>query len=56
MCEIMNESFKTVFTEDDDFTELNRTLNCQGLQEIAVHKEDWKSEKQWGQMVYQAVC
>ncbi|MPC93275.1 hypothetical protein E2C01_088399 [Portunus trituberculatus] len=35
----MNESFKTVLTADD-FTEPNRTLDCQGLQEIAVHKKD----------------
>ncbi|MPC18300.1 hypothetical protein E2C01_011179 [Portunus trituberculatus] len=29
-----------VFTAEDDFTEPNRTLDCQELQEIAVHKED----------------
>ncbi|MPC28457.1 hypothetical protein E2C01_021662 [Portunus trituberculatus] len=36
----MNESFKTVFTEEEEFAEPNRTLHCQGLQEIIVHKED----------------
>ncbi|MPC38837.1 hypothetical protein E2C01_032353 [Portunus trituberculatus] len=45
MCEIMNESFKTVFTAEDDFTEPNRTWDYQGLQEIAVHKEDVGSQK-----------
>ncbi|MPC83679.1 hypothetical protein E2C01_078394 [Portunus trituberculatus] len=40
MCEIMNERFKTVLTAEDDFPEPRRTLHCQGLQEIAVHKED----------------
>ncbi|MPC28816.1 hypothetical protein E2C01_022027 [Portunus trituberculatus] len=29
-----------VFTAEDDFTETNRTLYSQGLQEITVHKED----------------
>ncbi|MPC51258.1 hypothetical protein E2C01_045103 [Portunus trituberculatus] len=38
MSEIINESFKTVFTEEE-FTESNRTLHCQGLQEIMVHKQ-----------------
>ena len=40
MCQVMNESFVTVFTAEDDFTEPNRTLHCQGLQEITVHKEE----------------
>ncbi|MPC60345.1 hypothetical protein E2C01_054387 [Portunus trituberculatus] len=35
----MNKNFKTVFTAED-FTERNRTLHCQGLQEISVYKED----------------
>ncbi|MPC46439.1 hypothetical protein E2C01_040159 [Portunus trituberculatus] len=41
MSEIMNESFKTVFTEEN-FAEPNRTLHCRGLQETIVHKEDIK--------------
>ncbi|MPC52641.1 hypothetical protein E2C01_046516 [Portunus trituberculatus] len=36
----MNESYKTVFIEEDEFTEPNRTLHCQGLQEIIVHKQE----------------
>ncbi|MPC76816.1 hypothetical protein E2C01_071248 [Portunus trituberculatus] len=36
----MNESFKIIFTEEKDFTKPNRTLHCQGLQEIIVHKEE----------------
>ncbi|MPC15762.1 hypothetical protein E2C01_008566 [Portunus trituberculatus] len=36
----MNDCFKTVFIAEDDFTEPNRTWDYQGLQEIAVHKED----------------
>ena len=40
MCEVMNESFVTVFTAEDNFTKPNRTLHCQGLQEITVHKEE----------------
>ncbi|MPC34158.1 hypothetical protein E2C01_027539 [Portunus trituberculatus] len=36
----MNESFKTVFTDEEDFIEPNRALHCQGLQEIIVHKEE----------------
>ncbi|MPC71792.1 hypothetical protein E2C01_066082 [Portunus trituberculatus] len=36
----MNESFKTVFTQEKEFTETNRTLRYQGLQEIIVQKED----------------
>ncbi|MPC58794.1 hypothetical protein E2C01_052803 [Portunus trituberculatus] len=36
----MNESFKTVFTVERNFTEPNRTLHCRGLQEIIAHKED----------------
>ncbi|MPD01115.1 hypothetical protein E2C01_096628 [Portunus trituberculatus] len=35
----MNESFKTVFTEED-FTELNRTLHYTGLLDIIVHKQE----------------
>ena len=40
MCEVMNDSFVTVFTAEDDFTEPNRTSHCQGLQEITVHKKE----------------
>ncbi|MPC53842.1 hypothetical protein E2C01_047743 [Portunus trituberculatus] len=29
-----------LFTVEEDFTEPNRTLHCQGLLEIIVHKED----------------
>ncbi|MPC15073.1 hypothetical protein E2C01_007856 [Portunus trituberculatus] len=36
----MNESFKTAFTEEEDFTEPNRILHCQGLRKITVHKEE----------------
>ncbi|MPC66942.1 hypothetical protein E2C01_061101 [Portunus trituberculatus] len=36
----MNESFKTVFTEEEEFAEPNRTLHCRGLQEIIMLKED----------------
>ncbi|MPC58306.1 hypothetical protein E2C01_052303 [Portunus trituberculatus] len=36
----MNESVKTVFIEEEDFTEPNRTLHCTGLQEIIVHKQE----------------
>ncbi|MPC20626.1 hypothetical protein E2C01_013578 [Portunus trituberculatus] len=36
----MNDSFKTVFTEEEDFTEPNRTLHCTGLHEIIVHKQE----------------
>ncbi|MPC47772.1 Serine protease 45 [Portunus trituberculatus] len=36
----MNESFKTMFTEEEEFAEQNRALHCRGLQEIIVHKED----------------
>ncbi|MPC78159.1 hypothetical protein E2C01_072641 [Portunus trituberculatus] len=29
-----------LFSEEEEFTEPNRTLRCRGLQEIIVHKED----------------
>ncbi|MPC61104.1 hypothetical protein E2C01_055167 [Portunus trituberculatus] len=32
----MNESFKTVFTEEEKFAEPNRTLHCQALQELCI--------------------
>ncbi|MPC21783.1 hypothetical protein E2C01_014778 [Portunus trituberculatus] len=36
----MHESFRTVFTEKEEFEEPNRTLHCTGMQDIIVHKQE----------------
>ncbi|MPC43836.1 hypothetical protein E2C01_037490 [Portunus trituberculatus] len=33
-------SFKSVFNEKQEFTEPNRALHCQSLQEIIEHKQE----------------
>ena len=40
--EIMNKSFKTVFMEEEEFTEPKKPLHCAGVKEITVQKEQIK--------------
>lgn len=42
MSEIINECFKTVFTEEEDFTQPSNTEQSLGMQEIEVSKEEIK--------------
>ena len=40
LSEIMNKSFKFVFTEDKAFTEPNMAVMHEGFQEVVVYKQD----------------
>ena len=40
LCEIMNESFKSVFSEKEAFTEPNMTEAHEGFKEVVVQKQN----------------